>query len=329
MSPRIRLPRIPVPAAFRPVQPALAASIGERSFELVRLGRSGSRAALLGFWSGEIPEGAVRCSAVEANLADAGLVTEQVRLAKARVSPAGGPVALCLPDPVARVALLQLESMPARATEIQELVAWRLKKQLPYRVDEARVSWQVLGSRGAASLVLAAAIRRRVLAEYEDLLTSAGFSVGSVTTSSLALAESLPADGHETLLVHVSDGWFTLLWTDGRQPVLVRTKHVPDSERHADARDGVVAAELAPTIEYATARLGRPALGRLLVHDATGQGESLRERLAGLTTAAVETLRPCPAPPGFPAVVAARLGAACCLAARGLGEGLILAGEAA
>ena len=319
MSLLARIPRIPVPAAFRPAEPALAADIGERAITFVRLARSGGRAALLGFHCGEIPDGALRASGLQANVHDPAALVAQVRAAKARVAPSGGPVALSVPDPVARVALLQLDAMPARDAEVSELVSWRLNKQLPYRVDEARVAWKAVGTRGGSTTVLAAAIRRRVLAEYEDLLRGEGFEVGSVTTATLALAESLPAGGGDTLLVHASDGWFSLLWSDGAQPILLRTKQLPASDRDGSARDAAIAGELPPTLEYATQRLGRPGGARILVHDASGRGAQLAEQLERACETPVALLRPTP-PASLPDGVADRLGVASSLALRGLGE---------
>jgi hypothetical protein len=317
-----RLPSIPVPKAFLPEQPSLACEITERAVSFARLGRAGGGATLAGFYTGELPDGALRPSPVQPNVADAAALRAQVAAARPRVAPSGGPIALCVPDPVARVAILQLETMPSRRSEVADLVAWRLKKQIPYRVEDARVAWQVLGARGSQSVVLAAAMKRRVLAEYEDALRAEGFEPGSVTTTTLALAEALPPHAGDTLLVVVSDGWFSLLWTDATQPLLLRTKQLPASEREGEGRDRFVAAEIAPTLEYVRGRMERTATPRVLVHDGTAATDGLADAVSAAAQLPAERLRATPdeaLPPG----VAERLGPACSLALRGLGEGVL------
>lgn len=312
-----KLPRIPVPAAFRPAHPTLAAEIGEGVISFVRLARAGGRATVAGFHVGELTPGALRLSAVQPNVIDADELRRHVRAAKARLAPSGGPIALCVPDPLARIALLQLEALPARDAEVQELVAWRLKRQLPYRLDEARVGWKAIGSRNATTTVLAAAMRQRVLSELEGLLAAEGFEVGVVTASTLALAEAAPRSEQDTLLVHASDGWFTLLWLDPSQPLLIRTKQLPASDSEGAARDAAIAAELPPTIEYATQRLERSGGLRILVHDALGRGAELAARIEVACSVPAVVLRATPASP-LPPGIAERLGPACGLAVRGL-----------
>lgn len=313
-----RIPALPMPKAFLPDQPALACEVAERAVTFARVARTGGGAALAGFFAGELADGVVRPSAVQQNVHDATALRAQVRAARERVAPSGGPVALCLPDPVARVAILLLESLPPRRAEIAELVSWRLKKLVPYRVDEAQVAWQSLGTRAGQAVVLAAAIKRRVLAEYEEPLRAEGLEPGSVTTSTLALAEALPPSSADTLLVSVSDGWFSLLWTDASQPLLLRTKHLPAMEREGEARDRVVAAEIAPTVEYVRERLQRTTTPRVLVHDATGHADDLAARISEATRLPAQRLRATAAGP-LPLAAADRLGPANALALRGLG----------
>ncbi len=325
MSP-LTLPRIPLPRAFRPALPALAVAVAERSIAVARVSQAGGRAAVAGFLAALLPEGAVTCSAVQPNIGDPEPLRAHLRAARPRVAPSGGPISLCVPDPVARVTILSLDAVPRRAPEIQELVSWRLKKQIPYKIDEAQVGWDVLGARAAGTAVLAAAVRRRVLAEYEDLLAAEGFHVGLVTTATLALAQALPPSDHDVLLINASDSWFTLLATDGTAPLLIRTKHLPSSDQDGDARHAAIAAEIPPTLEFLGRKMNRTGSTRLVVHDARGQAGALADRLAAATAQPASPLPEVVA--NLPPEMAARLLPAAVLAARGLGLATSLGGAA-
>ena len=100
-----------------------------------------------------------------------------------------------------------------------------------------------------------------------------------------------------------------------------RSKVLPDGERGGIARDEAVLAEIAPTLEYHAARLGRVPLARVFVHAAVPGCDALLERLAAflpvpatpLAATAVSSAR-------VPASIAGSLTAAVALACRGLGE---------
>ena len=72
----------------------------------------------------------------------------------------GARVALVLPDPVARIALLPAAEVKGRgAAEVEELIRFRLRKAVPFEVQDARVGVPARGRR--RRLVAVAALRAR------------------------------------------------------------------------------------------------------------------------------------------------------------------------
>ncbi len=103
---------------------------------------------------------------------------------------------LVIPDGAVRVLLLDFDSLPGKLSEALPIVRFRLKKLLPFDADEAMVSFQVMSTSRTVVRVLAVAIPRDVLSEYESIAREAGFEPGAVLPSTLAaLAGADEADG--------------------------------------------------------------------------------------------------------------------------------------
>jgi type IV pilus assembly protein PilM len=97
--------------------------------------------------------------------------------------------ALVIPDYAARMAVLDFENFPAGEPERLALIRFRLRKTVPFPIDEAQVSYSIQLSQNNLLEVLAVAIARPILEEYEAIFTDAGYRVGMVIPSVLA---SLP-----------------------------------------------------------------------------------------------------------------------------------------
>ena len=82
------------------------------------------------------------------------------------------------------------------------VVRFRLKKLLPFDADDAAVSYQVMATAKDGVQVLAVAMPREVLADYEGLVREAGFEPGAVLPSTLAALAGLVEGEHPTLVVN-------------------------------------------------------------------------------------------------------------------------------
>jgi type IV pilus assembly protein PilM len=123
----------------------------------------------------------------------------------------GREVTVVVPDASVRVLLLDFDTLPAKPAEALPVVRFRLKKMLPFDADEAQVSYQLMGGKvsagsaagGGKSLVrvLAVAIPRAVLEEYEAVVREAGFEPGAVLPSTLAALAGLEETASAPALV--------------------------------------------------------------------------------------------------------------------------------
>ena len=131
--------------------------------------------------------------------------------------------ALILPDYAARVAVLDFDSFPSAAEEQRALVRFRMKKTVPFDVENAMVSYSVQprGAHNSKHEVLVAVMSNELVTGYEEPFRQAGFQPGLVTTSSLAMMNLIAPDG-VTLVVKLNGSNLTAVVLDGAVIRLVR-----------------------------------------------------------------------------------------------------------
>ncbi len=153
-----------------------------------------------------LPEAAVAPGLKPGNLANRSAVLAALRKTLDAVADKtrGRQVTLILPDAAVRVIFLDFDFLPSKAAEAMPLVRFRLKKLIPFETDpdSSAVSYQVMTSTKTNLRVLAVAIPRDVLAEYESAVRDAGFEPGAVLPSTLAALAGLDSSDSATLVVN-------------------------------------------------------------------------------------------------------------------------------
>jgi type IV pilus assembly protein PilM len=147
-------------------------------------------------------EGAFR-PALRAGLAvDRRAVVEALRQALEKVFDKNRDVTLVVPDASVRVLLLDFDALPGKPAEALPVVRFRLKKLLPFDADDAAVTYQVMSTTRSLVRVLAVAMPREVLAEYEAMVREAGFEPGAMLPSTVAALAGLEETDAPALLVN-------------------------------------------------------------------------------------------------------------------------------
>jgi type IV pilus assembly protein PilM len=167
-----------------------------------------------------------------------------VRAVLDQVSLRGHDVTLVVPDAAARVLLLDFDELPAKAAEALPVVRFRLKKLLPFDADDAAVSYQVMSSSKGVVQVMAVAMPRAVLAEYEGVVREAGFEPGAVLPSTLAALAGLGEGERPTLVVNASREGVTTAIVKGGLLLLHRTVDL-GSDARGPARTAELPGEVA------------------------------------------------------------------------------------
>jgi type IV pilus assembly protein PilM len=147
-------------------------------------------------------------SAVESNIGNAAAVKLAVNNACVRLRAKDEDIALILPDPVIRVFVQHFDEFPRSAQEAEPMLRWKLKKSVPFEVDETLISYMRQSPREDGVDIVTALARLRIIREYEALAEGAELRPGVVLSSSLA-AITLLDDQRPTLLARVSGNSLT------------------------------------------------------------------------------------------------------------------------
>ena len=86
-----------------------------------------------------LPPGALVPSAVEANIIN-GRLGAAIAGVCSRLHARDESLALILPDPVIRVFVQHFDDFPRSKEEAEPMLRWKLKKSVPFEVDETLIS---------------------------------------------------------------------------------------------------------------------------------------------------------------------------------------------
>jgi type IV pilus assembly protein PilM len=193
-----------------------------------------------------LPAGALTPSLTETNVQRPETVAAAIKAALEAVGPRTRAVTMVLPDTAVRVFVLDFDSLPSSAPETLEVLRFRLRKMVPFDVERAGVSYQVLSANKQERRVLAATMAAPVLEEYESAVRAAGYDPGAVLPAGLAALAGLHGD--EPVLAACMNGLsLTTAITRGADLLLYRTADLP---AEAAARLAEVQRDIAVAAAY-------------------------------------------------------------------------------
>ena len=220
-----------------------------------------------------IPDPDAAAAAVERALASAGLGRP-------------GRVALVVPDSVARVSLITLEQVPARAADLDRLLRLQLRRSIPFPLEAAQVTHFVVARVGAATTFAVVVARREVIAEYERVTGRLGVQAGLVDLASFNVMNAVMATGAavdgDWLLVHLASEATTLAIVRGHHLMFYRHRTAVDEE----PLDALVH----QTAMYHEDRLGGGGFARAWVSGAGQTADAVRARLRSRLGIPVDTV---------------------------------------
>ncbi|HYE88935.1 MAG TPA: pilus assembly protein PilM [Vicinamibacterales bacterium] len=271
--------------------PDVAVEIDRTHVAAARLTWRGSQAVIAAHASEPLAPGLVTPGLAALNLSDVPVVAQAISRALAQLGGRTTRVSLIVPDTVAKVSLLKLDNVPARAADLQEIVRWQVRKTAPFPIEQAIVSITP-GARaadGAAEFVVALA-RPDVIHQYEQACLMAGAHAGLVDISTFGalngiLAAAAPPAG-DWLLVHVTDTYSTLVVMREQSLLFFRTR---------DNAEGTLADLIHQTAMYYEDRLHGFGFSRVMIAGAArlpGGADQVRRGLEERLQKSVEAVDP-------------------------------------
>jgi type IV pilus assembly protein PilM len=260
-----------------PSRPTIGVEIAATRVTAVRLAGTSTPAAVTGFAVEALPPGAVVPALNAPNIVDRDAVV--TALARAIEGAGGrGRAALAIPDTAAKVSLLRFEQVPSRAADLVELIRWQVRKSVPFRAEDAQVSWfpGAPAPGGGREFVVSLA-RKDIVREYEAVALAAGLQPGIVDLATFNMANAVLAAGGtptgDWLLVHVASESLTLAVLRGDAVIFYRHRGADDDSSLADV--------VHQTAMYYEDRLAGGGFGRVVL---AGAGRSAADAGHALDT---------------------------------------------
>jgi len=179
---------------------------------------------------------------------------------------------LVLPDAWLRVSFSEITDVPRQAQARDEVLRWKLRRLVPFRIDELRVSAVEVAplpvQEEPRRLMLGFGVEQ-LLAQIEDAFAANGVRLGRITNSSLALlsAVELPvSSGFAAMaaIVQVETEGYTLIFARNGEPVLHRFKAFTGGMQDA-AHAGYVTRDLKLTRNFLDEHFAGAPLGPVLL----------------------------------------------------------------
>ena len=187
-------------------------------------------------------------SPVKENILDAAAFSEAVRRLIPPVGSGRRTAALVLPDNCVRIAVLDFDTLPEKDEDRRALIGLRLRKSVPFDIDEAAISWH----EAAPNRLVVVLAPLEVIAHYEAPFRAAGLNPGLVTVSSLATLELLPRTG-SFLLARRAPGTLTVLVVKDGAVTIARSLELNDE---GDDVVGEISSDIYPAMTYAEDQTG-------------------------------------------------------------------------
>jgi Tfp pilus assembly PilM family ATPase len=246
---------------FQTPAPDVAVEIDRNHIAAARIAWRGGQAVITAHASEPLPPDMVTPGLAALNIPDVPAVSQVLTRVFNQIGGKPTRVSLLVPDTVAKVSLLKLEKIPAKSSDLHEIVRWQVRKTAPFPIEQAVLSIAP-GARGAdgSSEFVVALSRADVIHQYEQVCMMAGAHAGLVDLSSFGVINSVLSGSAipsgDWLLVHVTDTYVTLAVV--RENALLFFRNRGEEE-------GTIADLIHQTAMYYEDRLNGTGFARVLV----------------------------------------------------------------
>ena len=268
----------------RPVPPnVFAVRMRELRFgAFSRSNKDGAGLELAEFHSLPLAEGLFGSGPLGVPVGDSAALAESVRMLVARAARPVREATVVLPDAWARSMVIELGELPEEPGARLEVLRFRLKRLVPYRVEDLRIEAVPLGVKGvgagseeseapadgeAVALSFITMANAAVCAMVEEAFSRCGIRIGQLSGATLSTLQALNrgalAEGLLGLALVDADG-FSLVLVRAGTPVVWRQKSFTEGLSDAD-RSRLLTSELRLTRTLLGERFPGEALGALFL----------------------------------------------------------------
>jgi hypothetical protein len=209
-----------------------------------------------------------------------------------------GKLSLVLPDNLAKVSLLTLPERPPNRKQLAEVIRFKTRRGVPFKLADAVMSYQVLPSQGPGVSILVVLIRRAVIERYEHALEAVGARPGLIdlcTPNLLNLCRDeirAAADEGDVAFLNCAGTYFSLAIIRSSGLEFLRCKTYTMGNGAPVPSNGQLARELGYSMSYYEEKLGGQGIRTLFVRSADAPFDELEPHLTALGAERIEAIDP-------------------------------------
>ena len=255
-----------LPAILCTPPPRVAVEIGPSRIAAVAVAGAGPAGVTLAGWAVEpLPPGAVVPSLTSSNVLNPAELESALRRVWDRLGQHPKRVALVIPDAAAKVSIVRFKDVPSKASDLDELIKFQIRKAAPFRIEDSQVSFTAGDRTADGQDFVVVQARRDLVLEYERACADSGAIAGIVDLATFGLAQcAIETGGGVTgdwLLIHAGAEGATIAIYRGRHPVFFRNRGA--------SGDGQLGELVHQTAMYYQDRLGGRGFSRVFAGGTT------------------------------------------------------------
>ncbi len=265
--------------------PPLAVFLTSDRISVVKLNKEkNENPKLAGFLIQTLDEGMIVSDHLGSNIANQTELSKLIHNLVQRLAPRSEEISVVVPDTFAKLAVLEVESLPRGREDIIEIVKWKMKSKLPLNVEDFMIDYTVMSRAEKESHLLVVLMKKSLIEQLEMVFNSIDLHPGliSVSTASLINLFSYMNRGVPEDSVHIySDpGFFNITFIRNGTVSLYRSK---DNRTAGRDLGRVLIKEIKASKVFYEEKMGyRPpdkCYGNLLTKDSTDLVNGLNEGL--------------------------------------------------
>lgn len=210
-----------------------------------------------------------------------------------------GRISLVFPDNLAKISLLVLPERPASPRQLDELVRAKMRRAVPFRLENAALSYQLLPGEGRQVSVLVLLTPRQLIDRFEQSLGALGARVGLIdiaTPNLLNLCrhrlDVASRDGKDVALLNCASNYFSLVIVRSGRIIFFRCKTLAPDAESSNGGNGFLLREVASSLSYYREKLAGQGVEAVLVRGLKVSVDEIGEKLRELDLANVESIDP-------------------------------------
>ncbi|MBN2245807.1 MAG: hypothetical protein JW755_08170 [Candidatus Aminicenantes bacterium] len=148
----------------------------------------------------DLEKGMLLPSFSQRNIKDLDKIKQRLKSGLTKLGMNETKIGFLLPEMSQKTFIFSFESLPSVSQEREQLIRFRVKKQMPMIPDDARLVLKPFFT-GKEYRVLASVARASIIKEYEDLFNQLGVTITNVGIPSLVLADLFDREKDRDIMV--------------------------------------------------------------------------------------------------------------------------------